>query len=110
MNVHIRVFGPLGGALGPGRAALLQHIAETGSIREAAQRMQMSYNRAWTLVRSTNDSFQKPLVVASRGGDQHGCAVLTEEGRRVLEVFRDMESNATQALEDGWAEIRGRLK
>ena len=36
--------------MGPGRADLLEGIAETGSIAEAAKRMGMSYKRAWSLV------------------------------------------------------------
>ena len=34
-------------AIGPGKAALLQAISETGSIAAAGRRMGMSYRRAW---------------------------------------------------------------
>jgi molybdate transport system regulatory protein len=39
--------------LGPGKAALLQAIDETGSIAAAGRRMGMSYKRAWYLTRAT---------------------------------------------------------
>ena len=55
-------------ALGPGKADLLAVVAETGSIREAAERMHMSYMRAWTLIRTMNRCFKEPLVVSIRGG------------------------------------------
>jgi molybdenum-dependent DNA-binding transcriptional regulator ModE len=37
-------------AFGPGKAELHRHIAATGSIRTAATKFGMSYNRAWRLV------------------------------------------------------------
>jgi len=49
-------------ALGPGKVELLEHIAKTGSITEAAERMQMSYMRAWTLIKTMEACFRQPLV------------------------------------------------
>jgi len=69
---HFRIYLGDEIALGPGKADLLHHISETGSISEAARRMDMSYNRAWLLVRTMNRSFKEPLVLASRGGDSRG--------------------------------------
>ena len=40
-------------AFGPDKAELLRHVAATGSIRIAAAETGMSYNRAWSLVRTT---------------------------------------------------------
>ena len=40
---------------GPGKAELLHYIAATGSIRVAAQEMDMSYQRAWSLVEQPLD-------------------------------------------------------
>ncbi len=47
-------------AFGPGKAELLRQIDATGSIRTAADRMAMSYNRAWVLVRTMNTLFRTP--------------------------------------------------
>src|SRR5437660_9971348 len=71
-------------ALGPGKADLLRHISETGSISEAARRMEMSYNRAWLLVRTMNACFKEPLVRATRGGESRGGATLSKTGKSVL--------------------------
>ena len=38
--------------MGPGKADLLTHVAETGSLSESARRMKMSYMKAWLLVQS----------------------------------------------------------
>jgi molybdate transport system regulatory protein len=84
-------------ALGPGKAELLHHISKTGSISEAARRMDMSYNRAWLLVRTMNRCFKEPLVLASRGGDSHGGAALTKTGQQVLALYQKLESKVNSA-------------
>lgn len=76
---------------GPGKAELLEHIAETGSISEAARRMKMSYNRAWLHVKVMNENFRKSLVASSRGGEEGGGASLTETGKRTLKLYRSLE-------------------
>ena len=89
-------------ALGPGKADLLALVAETGSIRAAAERMDMSYMRAWTLIRTMNGCFREPLVVASRGGKSRGGAVVTETGRRALKLYRSMEARSLKACTSTW--------
>ena len=93
-------------ALGPGKVDLLALIGETGSIREAAERMGMSYMRAWTLVKTINACFREPLVVASRGGKERGGAVLTETGQRALKLYQGMEVQSLKACADIWRQLR----
>src|SRR5437870_3561391 len=63
-----------GAAFGPGKAALLQGIRETGSIAAAGRRMKMSYSRAWGLVEQMNHQFREPLVDSTKGGAARGGA------------------------------------
>ena len=83
--------------IGPGRADLLELIAETGSISAAAKRMGMSYKRAWGLVQALNEGFGAPLVEASRGGKEQGAG-LTAAGREVLERYRGMQAATRAAI------------
>jgi molybdate transport system regulatory protein len=87
-------------ALGPGKADLLEGIAETGSIAAAGRRMGMSYKRAWTLVESLNAAFAAPLVARSRGGAKGGGASLTEMGERVLSHYRSAQLQAATAAKE----------
>lgn len=91
-----------GAMIGPGKAALLDGIAATGSIAAAGRQMQMSYKRAWMLVETMNAAFAAPLVDSSRGGTKGGGAHLTETGQAVLMHFRALEAKALAA---GGAEI-----
>lgn len=83
-------------AMGPGKADLLQAIADTGSISGAARQMGMSYRRAWLLVDTMNRCFHSPLVASAAGGSQGGGARLTPLGEDVLGLYRQLE----QALEE----------
>ena len=56
--------------------------------------MGMSYKRAWMLVDAMNTMFRDPLVRSTRGGPGGGGAELTETGRRVLDLFRQIEVDA----------------
>jgi molybdate transport system regulatory protein len=96
--------------LGPGKAELLEHIAETGSISEAARRMRMSYNRAWLHAKAMNDGFRERLVFSSRGGRAGGGAALTAMGRRVLKLYRQIEQEAAIATKSSCVELAKLLK
>ena len=93
-------------ALGPGKADLLALVAETGSIRAAADRMGMSYMRAWTLIKTMNACFRKPLVIASRGGKERGGAIVTPTGNKALELYRELEAKSVKACAGPWGRLR----
>jgi len=93
-------------ALGPGKVDLLALVGETGSIREAAERMNMSYMRAWTLIKTINGCFREPLVEAVRGGKTGGGARLTETGRAALALYQRMEKSCLSAMEEDWAALK----
>ncbi len=93
-------------AIGPGKAALLDAITDTGSIAAAGRRMGMSYRRAWLLVKTMNACFREPLVEATKGGTHGGGAQLTPTGREILERYRAMEARATEAVAADMREFR----
>ncbi|MET0262345.1 MAG: LysR family transcriptional regulator [Rariglobus sp.] len=97
-------------AFGPGKAELLERIDATGSISEAAITMEMSYMRAWQIVKSLDTAFAEPLVLKSRGGKSKGGATLSDAGREVLRLYREMESAANAACENSSQRIQRLLK
>lgn len=105
MRPRIRVFCGDEIALGPGKCDLLALVAETGSIREAAERMGMSYMRAWTMIRTMNNCFKEPLVSSARGGKTHGGATLTPTGLAALQLYQQMEARAVNAVDTEWAQL-----
>jgi molybdate transport system regulatory protein len=97
-------------AFGPGKADLLARIEATGSISEAAKTMEMSYMRAWQIVKSLEKSFAEPLVLKARGGKTKGGATLSETGREVLRLYRDIETSANAACQKSARDIERLLK
>ena len=97
-GLTLRVLGTGHPAMGPGRAALLSHIARTGSITSAARAMGMSYRRAWQLVEAMNKSFDEPVVVTEVGGKRGGGAAVTVLGKRLVTLYRAMENKASSAI------------
>jgi molybdate transport system regulatory protein len=86
--VRFRIdLGP-GCSIGPGKIELLEAIARTGSIRQAARTMRMSYRRAWLLVDSINRSFREPATTASVGGSGGGGVELTPLGEDLVRRYR----------------------
>ena len=85
--------------IGPGKANLLEHIAEERSISEAARQMKMSYKRAWQLIEALNTTFRRPLVESVAGGTQGGGSRLTPTGKRVLVLYRELCAQSEAAGE-----------
>ena len=99
--------------LGPGKVRLLELIAETGSISEAARQMEMSYRRAWLLIDEVNGILGKPVVETSTGGAGGGGAKITPLGEAVIVAFRDIESGATELIRAKLTKLltqRGRVR
>jgi molybdate transport system regulatory protein len=86
--------------LGPGKAELLEGIAATGSIAEAGRRMDMSYQRAWSLVKTLNAGFAEPPVERQRGGSGGG-------GEQVLRIYRAIERDCQRAVDKRAAVLAG---
>ncbi|HTM78875.1 MAG TPA: winged helix-turn-helix domain-containing protein [Devosia sp.] len=103
---HLRVTLTPDFYLGPGRADLMELIAETGSISAAGKRMGMSYKRAWGLVQALNEGFGFALVETSRGGSAQGGAHLTDAGQAVLAHYRTMQARTRVAIADEVAALR----
>ena len=97
-------------AIGPGKAQLLALIDECGSIAQAARRLDMSYQRAWTLVHAMNQHFVGPLVTKHRGGGQARGAQLTPLGREVLQLYRQIESEAARAITPYLSRLEGLIR
>ena len=106
---HLRVVVRGDFYLGPGRAELMELIAETGSIAAAGKRMGMSYKRAWSLVQALNVGFGASLVETSRGGAAQGGAVLTAAGTAVLARYRHMEQATRDAIAADLSALRAMM-
>ena len=108
-RLTIRLDFELGRRLGAGKVALLESIDKTGSISAAGRAHQMSYRRAWLLVDELNQLFTGPVVSAHHGGAKGGGAALTDQGRRVVALYRDAEAKMRAAAQHEIDELERNL-
>ena len=99
VQMRIRILHGTKPRLGLGRAELLERIAGTESIAQAARDMGMSYMKAWKLIQSMNGAFKEPAVEVQRGGKGGGTARLTATGAQALDLYRRMEAGSLLATE-----------
>ena len=80
-----------------GRIAMLLMLTdETKSVREACQRMQISYSTGWKSIRALESQLGCTLVLRTQGGAGGGASELTDEARRLLGRYNGFR----QAVQD----------
>jgi molybdate transport system regulatory protein len=108
--LHIRLNLTPTVGFGPGKAELLERLAETGSISAAAKAMKMSYRRAWLLLEELNSCFAQPVAKKTKGGSGGGGgATLTPWGQNVLKLYRKIEADARKASTKAIATLQKNL-
>jgi molybdate transport system regulatory protein len=84
--------------LGEERIALLEQIAERGSITQAAKALKVSYKAAWDAVDAINNLAPAPVVSTAAGGRGGGGARLTDEGRQLIAAYRTIAAEYQRFL------------
>jgi molybdate transport system regulatory protein len=83
---------------GPGTHERLRHVEDTGSLHQAAKLMGMSYTKAWTLLRKTEEHLGWPLVERHVGGAAGGGTSLTRGGLDLLQRFETFMAETDAAM------------
>src|SRR5271169_3035896 len=96
-RLSIRLDLVSGARIGPGKVAVLEEIARSGSISAAGRVLRMSYRRTWELVEDLNRSLGTPVVETAAGGSGGGGAVLTKAGKAVVNSYRAIELDTALA-------------
>ena len=101
-NIRVTLFDEDGERFfGEGPCRLLHAIEQTGSLRAAAQSMQMAYTKALGLVRHAEQVLGFALTERKIGGKGCGGSVLTDEAKEFLyryEQYRDACKQAGKQL------------
>ena len=93
-----------------GRTAMLLHLVdETGSVRAACQRMQLSYSSGWNTIRTLESQLSHALVQRSQGGAGGGRSRLTEAGQELLRRYDEyaaaVRKNAEELFESYFGDV-----
>ena len=85
--------------IGEGKALLLKKTAELGSLRKAANDMNISYRKAWYSINHMNKAAEKPVIILKHGGKQGGIAEITDFGKEILDKFEKIKKEFSIFLE-----------
>ncbi len=109
MEPHVKLWIEHNGrlAMGDYRLQILELIEADGSLAGAAERLNLSYRRAWGKVKEVESNRGRPLVISRVGGAGGGRTELTPEGRALLERYRTFQRRAGAAVNDIFRETFG---
>ena len=62
-------------------------IHETGSVRDACERMHISYSTSWNLIHTLESQLHEPLIIRSQGGVKGSHSELTPYGEEFLKRY-----------------------
>jgi molybdate transport system regulatory protein len=88
--------------LGEREARLLEAVDRVRSIKDAASEAGISYRTAWSTIQQLERALGRPMVVSRAGGPGGGATTLTEECRRLLELYNDMRRRLDETLVGVW--------
>lgn len=106
VDFRLWINGKSGTFLGEGRVRLLEKIDKTGSIREAANSLNMSYQKAWRLMHVMNQQSTDPLLEKTTGGKKGGGTRLTATGKKWIKIYREWKADCEQSIVKKFEEIK----
>jgi molybdate transport system regulatory protein len=88
-----------GKAFGEGPYRLLKLIEKTGSINRAAAEMEMSYRKAWKILKMVEEKLGFELIERKIGGIDGGGSQITEKGRKMLKNYEQFMKEIKRSIE-----------
>ncbi len=83
---------------GEGPLDILLRVERTGSLRQAAEEINMSYSQAWNLIKDLEKRLEFNLLERKVGGERGGGSEITEETRKLMTKFKLFLEEADQSL------------
>jgi len=87
-----------GKAFGDGPYELLKGIETTGSLHKAAAQMEMSYSKAWKLLRMIEQRLRFQLLEREVGGRLGGGSRITPRAKELMSCYAVFREEAQEAV------------
>ena len=94
-----------GKAFGDGPLDILHRVERTGSLRQAAGEINMSYSQAWNLMKDLEKRLGFNLLKRKVGGERGGGSEITEEAGELMMKFKMFRNKAKESLNLLYKEI-----
>ncbi len=106
MEISVKiVVGRNNAEFGPGTSRLIQLIDEQGSVRHAAEVMDISYGKTWKIIRDVEDALGQQVVKRQQGGPRGGSAFVTEAGHELMRRYNEMAEDIKKYAEKQFNEV-----
>lgn len=84
--------------LGNGKFELIDYIDQLGSLKAAADKLGISYRKAWGMIKDAEEKLGFCLTEKHRGGQHGGNSVLTSEGKELIEAYKELLVEFDEAI------------
>lgn len=95
--------------VGDGKFELLLAIEETESLTAAAEKLNISYRKAWGSLREIETHLGFPIVTKLRGGSSGGTTTLNEDGQKLISAYKvflaEIEEKMRDSAKKFWAVV-----
>ena len=86
-RVKVWIESEEGSIFGPGLYTILISIISQGSISEACRELGISYRKAWSRIKLSEDRLGISLLEKNRGGTSGGGSEITPVGKELLDRY-----------------------
>lgn len=83
--------------MGIGVLWLLENIGSEQSLRKASIKMNLSYSKAFNMLKTLEKEVGHPFVERKRGGANREGVVLTDFARKYMALYKDFQDRAKKA-------------
>ena len=90
---------------GDGPLDILHRIERSGSLRQAAEEINMSYSQAWNLMKDLEKRLGFNLLKRKVGGERGGGSEITQEARGLMTKYKLFREEADQSLNSLYKKI-----
>ncbi len=91
--------------MGAGVMWLLQKTRDCGSLRKAAQDMDISYSKAFHMIKHLEAALGKEVLVRQKGGSSREGAHLSTFGQSFLSLYESFYANVKMVVEKPYEEF-----
>jgi len=87
-----------GKVFGDGPFDILTRVEKTGSLRQAALEINMSYSQAWNLIKRLEERIGFHLLKRKVGGERGGGSDLTKEAMNLMAKYKIFYKQAEKSI------------
>lgn len=90
---------------GKGKTEILELIKEYGSISQAAQKLNMSYKKAWSHIQILQKNLDETLVITQKGAGKQGGTTLTPKALEFIQNYKQLQDEIEEFANEKFKEL-----